>query len=208
MSYVMDRLDTLLVNSPFKKLAQYYYEFRILNNFLKAEKIDLKYKVLLDAGCGAGHGLEIINKVFLPKKLCGFDVLPLEVELAKKVGAEVGAEVKLSNILETGYPSEKFDGIFVFEVLHHVPKWRDALKEINRILKPGGALLLIELNTFGVNFASKFFHLEHPKAANFEWHELGKGLNDAGFTIKRSQYGILYIIRGFGFFLCVKARQL
>jgi ubiquinone/menaquinone biosynthesis C-methylase UbiE len=41
-------------------------------------------------------------------------------------------------------PSQKFDGVFVCFVLRHVLEWRKALKEINRVLKPGGILLVEE----------------------------------------------------------------
>lgn len=40
-------------------------------------------------------------------------------------------------------PSEKFDAVFIFDVLHHVPEWRSALKEINRVLKACCVLLAI-----------------------------------------------------------------
>jgi len=195
----MDRLDTILINSPVKRFGQRFFEFPILNNFLKAEKIDLRNKVILDAGCGAGHGMEIIHKFYSPSELYAFDVLPNEVALAQK--KNIPAKVFLGNILNTNLPDEKFDAIFVFEVLHHVPKWREALIELNRIMKPGGALLVIELSKFGLRFARKFFGLTHPLEASFEWPVFFKGLKDTGFTVKRLRY---FVWQGFGFFLCIK----
>ena len=200
MSDVMDKLDTIFVNSRLKKWTQTYFEFPILNSFLKSEKIDIRNKVILDAGCGAGHGLEIIHRFYCPSELYGFDVLKSEVEIAKKV--KVPANVFVANILNTKLPKEKFDAIFVFEVLHHVPKWRSALKELSRILKPGGALLIIELSKFGVKFARTWFGFTHPKEASFEWYEFHNGLKDAGFMYKKSK---LLIWQAFGFFLYVKS---
>ena len=199
MSFAMDRLDTILVNSPVKRFGQRFFEFPVLDRFLKQEKIDLRNKVILDAGCGAGFGMETIYRFYAPKELHAFDIIPEEVELAKKL--KIPANVFLGNVLDTKLPDEKFDAAFIFEVLHHVPKWRDALREMNRIMKPGAALLIIELSKFGVKFAKTFFGLTHPMEASFEWRVFLKGLKDTGFTVKRLRY---FVWQGFGFFLCVK----
>jgi len=198
----MDKADTILVNSPFKKLMQKYFEFPIFKTFLKSEKLDIKYKVVLEAGCGAGYGLQIIHDEFVPKELHGFDILEEEIKIAKK--KKIPAEIFVGDVLDTKFPDKKFDVVFVLEVLHHVPQWREGLKELNRIMKRGGILLISEHCKDSVKRLERVFGVKHPKEANFRWNEFYAGILSAGFIIKHRKI----IFPGLGFYLCIKTKEI
>jgi len=197
----MDAKELKLMHSPFKRLMQKYLEFRIFTTFLASLNIDLTGKVLLEVGCGAGYGLELLIKEFQPAELVAFDILPEEVGLARQ--RRLPVKLFVGNVLEIKLPSQKFDAVFVFTVFHHVVGWRGALKEINRVLKPGGILLVNELNRKVINRFERFLKTSHPLNSRFDWAEFKHGLASAGFKILREKR----ILNDFGFFLCIKIKS-
>ncbi|MHC1764566.1 MAG: methyltransferase domain-containing protein [Verrucomicrobiia bacterium] len=40
--------------------------------------------------------------------------------------------------LLSAHQAATYDAVFDFAIIHHVPNWRDALVEVNRVLRPGG----------------------------------------------------------------------
>jgi SAM-dependent methyltransferase len=175
-----------------------YFELAIFKKYAVSIGVNLDHKVILDAGCGSGYGLTQIHKSFHPTDLYGIDNLPREVQIARHQG--IPAKIFLRDLVDTKFPSEKFDAIFIFTVLHHIPKWREGLKEMNRILKPNGILFVDELNRKLVEFFRITTGVTHPPSAQFEWVEFIKGLRDANFLIARKRI----LFDGFGLFCCVK----
>ena len=181
MDTAIDRKELRLVNSAVRGFCQKHYEFRTFRRYLKKHHIDLTNKVILDAGCGAGYSSEMIIKEFQPKELFAFDILPEEVELAKR--RCLSANLFVGDVTDIKLPPDKFDAVFIFDVLHHVPRWRAALDEINRVLKSGGVLLVQEPHKKGLDNIERFFKIYHPKESRFEWPEFIEGLEDSGFRV-------------------------
>ena len=199
---MIDTLDLAFVNSLMKRFMLKYFEMITFKKFLKSHKIRLTNKTILDAGCGSGFGLKLIEESFHPSNLFGFDILPEQVLRAQKRNSK--ARISIGDITNIKFPSEMFDAVFVFTVLHHIPDYPVALKEISRILKPGGVLLIDELNKRLINFFDKFLGVKHPEKSRFEWSELLRTIDDADF--KTLSKKTLFI--GFGLFLCQKEKGL
>ncbi|MEJ2252682.1 MAG: class I SAM-dependent methyltransferase, partial [Candidatus Lokiarchaeota archaeon] len=181
MVVVIDTLDKIFVNSLLKRLMQKYFEMIIFRKFLKAHKIQLINKTVLDAGCGSGFGLKLIQTEFHPSNLYGFDILPEQILKArKKIPTAI---ISIGDITNIKFPASKFDAVFVFTVLHHIPEYPKALKEINRVLKPGGFLLVDDLNKLLINFFDKFLGVKHPKKSRFNWDEFYKAVKDAEMEV-------------------------
>jgi SAM-dependent methyltransferase len=93
---------------------------------------------VLDAGCGTGGNLG-----WLPQfgRVCGVDVHPLALRLAAGRGCRwlVRADVQA-----LPFGSGQFDLATCFDVLYHAQVASDweALRELARVLRPGGWLLL------------------------------------------------------------------
>ena len=60
--------------------------------------------------------------------------------------------VKQMDATNMDFESSTFDVIFSFGVLHHIPDVQTAISEIQRVLKPGGYLLLMVYNRSSINY--------------------------------------------------------
>ncbi len=127
--------------------------------------------------------------------------MPEQIELARARDV-AGATVRVGDVLAIGDPDASFDAVFVFGILHHVPEWREAQREIARVLAPGGALLIEELDGDFVDFEDRYLHTEHPKDARFTWSDFREGLNDAGLEVLAERQ---IVIRGARSFLARRA---
>lgn len=98
--------------------------------------------VILDAGCGRGFYLNYYRHVS-PVKLVG---LELDAEVIGKAQANVGhlPDITLTraNLYHLPFPDNYFHGAILSEILEHVEDDGRALKEIYRVLKPGGVAVM------------------------------------------------------------------
>jgi len=139
---LMNKLDIWLINTPFRKWlldrATRKYFFEYFN--------ELKEKTVLEIGCGSGGGTELILKYFSPKKLIATDLDPRLIALAKNNVQNKKVIFEKANATKLSYKEKSFDAIFDYGVIHHIPlpEWKECLKEIYRVLKPGGKLFLWE----------------------------------------------------------------
>ena len=192
--------ETKFMSSPVRQFFLKYYEFKTVKRLLKKSDIDLTSKVILDAGCGPGYSSEIIIKEFKPKKLFAFDIMEEEVERARQ--RNLPMEAFVGDITNIKLPSQSFDAVFIFCVLHHLIEWRKAIKEIYRVLKHGGVLLLEEPNKLALDRSERYLNIYHPKESRFEWSELTRGLEESEFRIKISRKIYLGCIKSF---VCIKS---
>ena len=138
----LGKIEFFAMNNPLRRWVQRNIELKVFSRFLKNQNINLTNKTILDAGCGSGYSTEIIIKTFKPSKIIAFDLMPEQIEHAKK--RKTDAIFYIGDINEIKYQDNTFDAIFVFGVIHHVNSWKRALRELSRVLKSGGALLIEE----------------------------------------------------------------
>jgi ubiquinone/menaquinone biosynthesis C-methylase UbiE len=108
--------------------------------------------------------------------------MPEQIERAKARGIP-GAELRVGDVTRIDEGGASFDAVFVFGILHHVPAWRSGLRELARVLAPGGVLLIEELSGPFVDFEDRFLGMSHPKDARFGWADFRAGMRDAGLRI-------------------------
>ncbi len=98
---------------------------------------------ILDAGCGRGFYLKAISLYNSPKEICGIDINPSYLEKAKKLCAgDKRVKIAQASIYTLSYPNSYFDFIICSEILEHLTGDEKALSELNRVLKPGGSLVI------------------------------------------------------------------
>ena len=99
---------------------------------LAAGRRDLR---LLDCGCGTGYNLSLLRPY---GQVFAFDLTP---EGARRASAS-GRPIVRADMEHIPFAANSFDLATSFDVLQSVPDDRKALREIARVLKPGGHAVL------------------------------------------------------------------
>ncbi len=101
---------------------------------------------ILDAGCGPGVSLPLLDRHFQPDSLLGLDINPQEVERSRRQAPHCRArlEVRRGDATRLELPDASFDLILCHQLLHHVVAQAAVLDELFRVLAPGGTLLVAE----------------------------------------------------------------
>lgn len=100
---------------------------------------------LLDVGCGAGTFLRAGRRA-------GWTAVGVEVNAtAAEHNRAAGFEVFNGELAEAGFPEGHFDVVILSEVLEHVADPRGMLRDILRVLRPGGLLWATTPNGRGLS---------------------------------------------------------
>lgn len=195
----LSKIEFWAMNNPIRRWVQKNIEFNLFKKHLEKHNINLTGKAILDVGCGSGYSTQLISKEFNPSLLIAFDYMIEQIKLAKK--RSIKANFFVGDVAKLELPSNSFDAVFIFGILHHVPEWKKALHEIANVLKSKGFLLVEEISKPALNLAYHF-GFKHPEESRFEWQEFEKALNIAEFKILEKRK----ILRNktFKSFLCVK----
>lgn len=142
---------------------------------------------ILDAGCGTGgvmSGLPPYGTAF------GMDILPFALGLSRKRGL---TRLACGSVTSLPFPSDRFDlaiSLDVFVMLKPAEETA-ALREIRRVLAPGGRLLLRMA-------AYDWFRSRHDRAWDVEHryakNELREKLEKSGFIAEHMSYANLWLL--------------
>lgn len=104
------------------------------------------YPVVVDVGCGFGRSFKLLRDRFAPQRLIGVDIEPEILAAASDQAARDGVPVEIMRAASTALPidDETADLVLCHQTLHHLVDQEGTLREIHRILKPGGLLLVGE----------------------------------------------------------------
>jgi len=101
---------------------------------------------ILDIGCGGGGTVKALAKYTPNGKVCGIDYSADMVQLSMKVNNPLIkkglVEIKQGAVSSLPFADNIFDLATAFETYYFWPNLIDDLKEIRRVLKPGGTLLI------------------------------------------------------------------
>ncbi|MFQ5776324.1 MAG: class I SAM-dependent methyltransferase [Kiloniellaceae bacterium] len=98
---------------------------------------------ILDVGCGTGALLESLLRAFPEVALAGIDLSP---EMLSVAGARLGrsAELRQGRAESLPFADATFDIVVSTSVLHYIRHPRAALREMKRVLKPGGRAVVTD----------------------------------------------------------------
>jgi ubiquinone/menaquinone biosynthesis C-methylase UbiE len=110
------------------------------NRFILKHLGDVNGKTLLDLGCGAGENSVYFSK--LGARCVASDYSPGMVDVALKLAEKNGVSVegRVINAMAIDYPDNSFDIIYAANLLHHIPDPLITIREMHRVLKPGGKM--------------------------------------------------------------------
>ena len=98
---------------------------------------------LLDVGCGPGSITGGLALRVEPAETIGMDPSEVVVETARSLANKQSARhltFEAGNIYEPRFPAESFDAIFAHQVLQHLRRPVDALRQMGALLKSGGVV--------------------------------------------------------------------
>jgi ubiquinone/menaquinone biosynthesis C-methylase UbiE len=106
-----------------------------------------KNLIILDVGCGGGRTVSKLAAVATEGKVYGVDYSDESVAATKKTNARSIAlgrvEVRHGSVSELPFPDAMFDLITAVETHFWWPNLPGDMREVFRVLKPGGTLILI-----------------------------------------------------------------
>jgi demethylmenaquinone methyltransferase/2-methoxy-6-polyprenyl-1,4-benzoquinol methylase len=98
---------------------------------------------VIDLATGTGDLALALQRKLPAAEIVGIDFLPEMVEMARKKGVR---RTKLANAMELPFEDASFDCATVAFGLRNMENWSGALKEMARVLKSGGRLMVLEFS--------------------------------------------------------------
>ena len=112
---------------------------------------------VLEAGCGTGAQTVTLVANSPEAQITSIDVSEASLDQARQRAPSV--EFHQADIFELPFEDDSFDHVFVCFVLEHLERPVTALKRLQRVLKPGGTLTVIE-----GDHGSTYFHPDSDAA--------------------------------------------
>lgn len=176
-------------NKPVVDFKQYYLKNRTYATQLDprlAQIIQLVRKVqprmVLDIGCGSGFLISQLQQAseLSKTKFAGVDVYAQQPRTFSYTAADITEQLP--------YRAGQFDCVILGEVIEHVPNTDAVLREINRVLKRGGTLVITTPNLvswfnrlvvpFGIQ--PLFSEASSERKMGRRWKALGQGNKSQG----------------------------
>lgn len=178
----LNNFEFILVNNPVRAWSQRALE----TPRLIGPRGGLAGQRVLEVGCGRGVGIEILLSLGAAH-VTGFDLDPKMIDRAGKRAAKYGdrARVFVGDAEKIDAADASFDAVIDYGVVHHIPDWRQALKEIARVLKPGGVFYFEDLLKGLISVRPARMLFDHPQATQFYGHEFRAGLEAAGLHVQK-----------------------
>lgn len=104
---------------------------------------------ILDVGCGTGILLQQLLQLDKGLRLHGIDIAPEMVKTAQAKFDEGAVIIKQGTAHSLPYKNDSFDFVACATSFHHYPHPENSLREIFRVLKTGGKLVLLDPFTNG-----------------------------------------------------------
>jgi len=165
--------------------------FNVTMNLL--EKYANYGKTLLDVGCGKGEFLTIA-------KDRGWKVFGIEPSknLADYAVQKYKLDIKTTSIEKAGFNSSFFDAVTLNMVLEHIDEPNSVLREVNRVLKDKGILLIEVPNTDSLmlKLATAYFRLKRKNWSpllsplHHPFHSYGYNMSSLKWLLKNTGFEI------------------
>jgi ubiquinone/menaquinone biosynthesis C-methylase UbiE len=159
---------------------------RLIFQTLETELPDWRDRAIIDVGCGTGA---ILKQLGNPGKNVGIDLAPEAISFCRQRGLN---NVQQGDIHALPFPHASFDAVICSSVLYHqwVSDVEGAVREMDRVLRPGGALLIIAP-------AFPFLHSAHDEAVmtarRFRKGQIRRLLENQNFEIRRLTYWTTFL---------------
>jgi ubiquinone/menaquinone biosynthesis C-methylase UbiE len=182
--------ERALINNPMRAFVQR----RVETPRLLRLGGPLDGREVLEIGCGRGIGVEIIFQRFGAAHVTAIDIDPRMVGRAKMRLASIPHDrLELAVGSATAIPAnnESFDAVFDFGILHHVPDWQRAVREIARVLRPGGLFFFEEVTRQALERWLYRTLFDHPLENRFGVEDFAAELARNAITVEGAVESII-----------------
>ncbi len=161
-----------------------------LNDFFASKSVTK----VLDVGTGPGYFIHTLLNIFPEAEITGVD--PDEKSLQEAAMAFPRAEFKIMKGEKIDFQDSTFDLASISMALHHLSDIQKTLKEMQRVVKPGGWIIVNELYSDGLSPAQEVHKRMHHFRSridrlngichneSFTRKEILQKINDSGLKIE------------------------
>ena len=167
-----------------------YNHMKQLTDFFQDKKVNK----VLDVGTGSGSFLVFLKSTFPDTEITGID--PDEKSLNEAAAKFPDFQFKKMSAENIDLPDNYFDIATISMALHHLPNIKKSLAEMQRVVKPGGWIIVNELFSNNLNSAQEVHKLYHHFISQihrilgeshnetFKKEEIIKAVEDSGIDIQ------------------------
>jgi ubiquinone/menaquinone biosynthesis C-methylase UbiE len=150
--------ERLHSHQPSPWLGEHLHRYQVAQSYIKPNMR------ILDIATGEGYGAAMLAQANPTTRVTGADAEQASVDQCKQRYAKAAnLNFQLEDATKLSFADNTFDLVVSFETLEHVPDYAAMLRELNRVLKPDGLLLLSTPN-FPINSPTgKIFNPYHVK---------------------------------------------
>ncbi len=106
------------------------------------ELIELNHQFIIDLGCYTGLFCEALQKKYPEKNIIAGDYDDNNLKIARFIYPHISHLFKKINVYQINYDKDYFDCVIFQDVIEHLEGAANAIKEINRVLKQDGVLII------------------------------------------------------------------
>jgi len=188
----MDKTEGIVSSHYLGEQGKTYFDHHFGENMAFGRMFQTRYfrpfcsekSVLLDFGCNDGLFLRNLPA----KRRIGVEVNRYALEACSKLIAEIGIPIDLHESLET-VPENSVDVVISNHVLEHVTNPLEILRQVRRVLRPGGTFILV--TPFDDFRSSQYRNWQSCDRDHhlFTWGPLNLGnlVTEAGFEVNESR---------------------
>lgn len=153
------------------------YSIQLYNHVATSANIRLDGLDVLEVGCGRGGGSSYIARYLKPGSMTGVDLCDRAVRFCRKHYSAEGLSFSHGDALDLSLEDSSFDVVVNVESSHHYADMDLFLREVYRVLKPGGHFL--------------FADLREKRLVN----SLKKQLNNSGMKVIKEEMITPYVLK-------------
>ena len=152
-------------------------------------------KRILEVSYGTGSTLGKIAKKFKKAAIYGIDISPnMKKEAEKKLRKFRKVKLFVSDVGKMLFKDNYFDFVFSTESFHHYPNGEKAIKEMARVLKKEGKLVIVDINLKPIWLFNFLFKLEPGFVHLYSQKEMRELFERYGIKmIKQERCGIFAV---------------
>ena len=136
-------------------------------------------KKLLEVG--SGLGTDLINFARRGAEVSAVDLTSSGIDLVRRRFEAEGLAVdaRVGDAEHLPFADEAFDAVYSFGVLHHTPAIEQAVKEVYRVLRPGGRIIIMlyHMHSLRVALGAPLYGLKQMARGQWRWGSTIKDWN-------------------------------